>query len=599
MRPIGQMLAHRPLFTGVLAGLLVGVFALPQGFFTDDYIHLMTFSGAPTPGGPFDLFCFGRGNPDELQPFLARGLLPWFTLPELKIWFFRPLSSATMALDYVLFGEAAAAYHLHSVLWYLAAILAVWLLLRRLLPGDLLALSLLVFALDVSHMIPVGWWSSRSALVAAVPALLGLCAHLRWREEHWRPGLPLSLLGYALGLLGGESVLGVFGYLAAYEASHAFHDRTRPFPAALRSRPSFLSFPSFWSFFKPLAPAGLLCTLYLLFYRVAGYGVSGSGGYVDPAKEPLQFLRSAPDYFFGAVATEFMLLQRELAGALPLAAIGAAVFVALLVLLALLWLRVDGVLWQTISWIAVGAALSALPALSGAGSGRLLFFPSIGAAVMMALIIQEGWRARGSGSRVLPAAAGSMFLLHIVLAPFCWAAASYATGEMNRQGLEAVKSIPLDAAAAPRTRLIVLTQPDPLVGVFGPMMRAAAGAPMPAKWWNMTIGVNEVVFRRTGEPTAEAGFRRPILRDGFEQTFRDNRHPFREGEVVALGELNITVIETLDGQPLRIAVEFERDLDDPEYLFVRWGAGRYEKVTPPSIGEEITLKRGAPFPAWP
>ena len=80
-----------------------------------------------------------------------------------------------------------------------------------------LALALLVFTLDSSHTWPVAWIANRNALVAAVPALLGLVAHLRWREQGWRPGLPLSMLGLGVGLLGGEAALGVFAYVGAYE----------------------------------------------------------------------------------------------------------------------------------------------------------------------------------------------------------------------------------------------------------------------------------------------------------------------------------------------------------------------------------------------
>ena len=75
--------------------------------------------------------------------------------------------------------------------------------------------ALFLFAVDESHLFAALWLANRNALVAAVPVLFGLCAHLRWREDGWRWGLPLSLGGYVVGLLGGETALGALAYLAA------------------------------------------------------------------------------------------------------------------------------------------------------------------------------------------------------------------------------------------------------------------------------------------------------------------------------------------------------------------------------------------------
>src|SRR5690606_22597983 len=136
---------------------------------------------------------------------------------EMRVGFFRPLSSALIHLDLAAFGDRVVLWHLHSIAWYLALLALVLALYRRVLPPGAAELAVLFFAVDDAHSIPVGWLANRNSLVAAVPALAGLLLHLEWRERGFKPGAPLSALAYAVALLGGESALGALAYVGAYE----------------------------------------------------------------------------------------------------------------------------------------------------------------------------------------------------------------------------------------------------------------------------------------------------------------------------------------------------------------------------------------------
>src|SRR5262249_7708484 len=146
---------------------------------------------------------------------VARGPMPWWNDPLSKVDMFRPLSSLLFAADHALFPRDALVPHLHSLLWFAALLVAARSLYAR-IPNPLVAgLALLLFAVDDAHWQPLGWLSNRHGVVATAPVLFGIVAHVRFREEGFRPGLPLSLVGYAVGLLGGEAAAQAAAYLVA------------------------------------------------------------------------------------------------------------------------------------------------------------------------------------------------------------------------------------------------------------------------------------------------------------------------------------------------------------------------------------------------
>jgi len=177
-----QWLAGRRAYVAVMG--IAAVLALPTcvtGFFLDDYAHLKAIDGRNPVAGPWNLYVFAPGASAEQARLIEDGPFPWFTDPDLRVEFFRSLASLTMRLDRLLFGNAAWAYHLHCVPWYLPLLWVVGGILRRALPGTTGALAFLLFAVDEAHWFPVAWWSHRQAFVAAVFGFAALSAHLRWR----------------------------------------------------------------------------------------------------------------------------------------------------------------------------------------------------------------------------------------------------------------------------------------------------------------------------------------------------------------------------------------------------------------------------------
>src|SRR5450432_3631975 len=89
----------------VVAGVLLALPALSNRLVLDDLLLLRRLRPAPATqerggGSGGGLFTFATGSPLDAQRRMDAGdLLPWWTSPELKVSFFRPLTAATHALD--------------------------------------------------------------------------------------------------------------------------------------------------------------------------------------------------------------------------------------------------------------------------------------------------------------------------------------------------------------------------------------------------------------------------------------------------------------------------------------------------------------------
>ena len=576
-------LLGRPSMVLVTA-LLTALPTLGAGFFFDDFLHLLTLRGDGFGAAPLDLFQFATGDVDSMADYITSGPYPWYTWPALKLHFFRPLSSASMMLDHYLFAERPVLYHLHSAAWYMLLAWGVFLIYRRLFALPIAGLCILLYILDDGHLLPVLWWSNRNALVSAAPAVIGLAAHLRWREEGWRPGLPLSLLGYGLGLLGGETALGILGYVAAYELLKKApgHERARC-----------------------LVPAALLAFGYLVAYKWGGYGVGGSGVYFDPLGEWPRFLAMAPGRMLDLIGTQLFGLPVELSIFAPLTTIpiracalaGLAIFG---LALRPIWKSFDPAERRHLAWLLLGALLAAVPALATFPSGRLLTLPSLGACAWIGLFLYHALGRTAAHRPILTGALARFFLaIHLLLAPLAWVGASVVIPAFTHLSEDAFRSIELDDSKVAGQRVFCLFAADPYTGFYPVVMRRYLNYTPPTGWQILSMAPFDHEVTRTGEKQFELRVvNGEILSTPFERLMRSHAYPLKSGEIVACDGFRVTVLEVGLWGPRRIALDFDKSLEDDEYAFLAWQAGRLAKFAWPAVGETTRLKVGEGYFAW-
>jgi hypothetical protein len=572
----GEWLSSRRVYLLALAlGFTVCAPSLRLGMLLDDYIHQGVVSGRlETVAKRDDLFSFGRGG-DAVRRAMELGQYPWWTHPKFQFAFFRPLSTALINLDNALFGDTLWLYHLHSIAWYLLLIAGVGALFRRSLPPGLAGAAVVLFAIRGSHSNPILWLAARNGLVAAAPVVWGLWAHLRWREDGWKPGAWLAIACFAIGLSGGEAAVAALAYLAAYEAVG------RSGPVKERA--------------IALIPAGLLGVLYVAAHRLQGYGVKFSASYNDPLSSPGVFLANAPGRALAMLGGDLLSLPVDFwvfgpAAKLALGVLGAGGAVMVFFALRAMWPTLTEPERRTLKWLTLGAALSLLPAIAGIPALRTLIAPSIGSSAVLAVILRQGLRRAGWAAR---SRAAVFAFTTLVLGLLMWPI-QFATWGTIAEKNEAIAHDPLFEGLPSRgTTWIFPCAPDFVQAAYLPVVRLFHGLPMPDRYRGLSMTPSDHRFTRTGERSFEL---EPIvgsfISDPFAGIFRDERESMAVGQQVALPGFLVTVLAVEGSAPRKISVELDRPLEDPTIVFLTFEGAALRRWSPPAVGASVLIQKG-------
>jgi hypothetical protein len=584
---IEKFLSLRSLpFLAMLAALALTLPSVWTGWQQDDLIQRYYFLGNPEVGGRepsvLNLFSFLDGDTTRAIALMDKGVLPWWTLPTVRLSFWRPLTALTHGLDYLLWPQNSVLMHIQSLLWFAGLILAAGALYRRFLGGGWIAgLAILFFALDDTHGLPAGWLAGRNALIAGFFGILVLIAHDRWRRDRWSAGAVAGPLLLLLGLLSGEAGVAACGYLFAYAL---FIDRASP-------RNRVLS----------LLPYAVVALGWLIVYSALGHGTWGSGFYVDPMTEPMQFLKAVvwkspllltdqwllPPSFVALFASKDLLLGLWL---------WSLVALSLVAFLLVPLIRHDRVarFWVTGMLLSIPAVCSTVP------HGRLLLFAGIGAFGVLAqwmgaMAMKPEWIPRTKGWRRTARPMVYVFLVvHLLIAPILLPmnATSASFAQMYIQ--DPIKKVP----AGPEFKsqeLVILNHPIVFYADYFLTVRLLNGLPGPRILRVLAPGLTPVHVYRPDDSTLvvrpEGGF----FAAPFDDVFRGPSHLLTKGEVIRLTGMTAEITDVLpDGRPAAVEFRFPVPLTDPSLRWLQWKDNQYESFTPPAVGERVTIP-GSPI----
>jgi hypothetical protein len=570
--------------------------ALILPFWRDDFLHqllIRIWLGKEVPGDLFPRLSvdqlgfvnlFGFIDNARLGELIARGDLPWWAPADTHVMFWRPLSSLTHVLDHLLWGLQPAFHRLHSILWYAALIVAVGLLYRRQLSAALFPLALLLFTIEEAHWGPVCFVANRNALVGGVLGLLALLCHVRRREEGSEWGGPLSALLFALALMGGESALGAFAYLAAYEL--------------------FVPRRSTGKRLIALLPPVALVSIWAVCYRLGEYGARGVEIYIDPTRDPLRYLGVAVERFL-------VLICSQLTGVIAELSLGAPAFkypqVALGLTAALLaafilhrrWPELDPTDRRTLRWLIPGALLSLLPVMATYPMDRLLLLPSVGGAVVVAIVIRHvwsdlrSWKTISGSKRWLSAILSPLLLTQVAIPIVVWLGFPIIIYGYHHRLNRKLSPAVLARGDIGQCRVFVIGAPDLSELWFQSARRILAGVKEPGAWQVLSESLLPQRLHRDAERSLEIAYAkgRPTHPTSL-RIFPPPHLRYTTGDAIELKGLRIRILEADREGLRRVAFEFDRSLEDDRMIFLVWHDDGLEPLSLPGPGRSVDLFGG-------
>jgi len=555
---LGPLLASPSLFTGWVA---------------DDLLHQsMLREGSGIPGlahRSWDLFRFASGDARAARQLMDAGVFPWWADPHARLAFFRPLASWTHWLDYQLWPRSPASMHLQSLLWFGALLAVVGAIYRRFLTPRAAHFALLLFALDDAHAPAAGWIANRNALMALGLSLWALLLHDRFRREGSRLAGWLGPLALAAGLGAGEAALITCAYLLAYAV---FLDR-----GSARQRYGSL-----------LRYAAVVC-IWRVISQGLGYGVAGSGLYIDPISSPLAFTRLALERLPVLLLAQLAVPWADFWELFPLVApvLSGLVFALAIVVIAA-FVRALWPLWREqpqLRFWALGTVLALLPVCATFAHDRLLLGAGIGAMPLVAALLVFAARARKWPLLV------TLGAIHLALAPLLLALRAAHVGDLSRALSAADESIPSGPDVAQKSVVLLNPPLDPFAAYL-PFYRQAAGRTPPQRLLWLSTGVTELLVSGVDARTIRVRARDGFLSSASQCMLRDPRRPPRLGETIELGAARLLVVASMpDGRPKEIEVRFRTPLASEQLLWMQWRGHGYAPFRPPTAGESVVVPK--------
>lgn len=576
---IGAYLADpRFVWVAALVAVVLSLPSLASGLQLDDHIHRFSIAlwkeGQPL--GPWwDLYRAAEGDEALTGARVDAGFTPWWTHPDLRIKFFRPLAAATHLVDYSLWPRAAAWMHAENILLYGALVVGVGRLQHRLAgPRAVTGFAVLLFAIDEAHATPVGWIAQRNAILTGLGVVATLLLFVRTRSEGWRRGHWLGPLTMLAGLLCGEATLVVLAYLGAYVL---LVDR-----GPWRER------------ILALLPYLLVIVAWRLAYDAMGYGARGSGVYVDPGREPVAFLHALverwPALLLASLswpgADDWVVAE---APTWPLAwQLAGATALAFAVALA-------GALRRRpeIRMMAVALPVALVPLTTALASDRVLLPVSIAGSLLVAqavagVVPRGGWASRIRAALTLPIAL-VLLVRHAVLAPLEYPKlVAGLPAELEAQQRAGVDSLPSDPALAEQ-ELVIVNAPPTFVGAYLWLLRVGTDKAVPKRLRVLGSTFAPVIVQRHGKRRLVLQPVGGYLGDPFTRIVRGPQHPIEVGFTQETGGMKVEVLGASEGRPTSVRFTFDARLESRRYRFVTWKQGRFTEFPLPAPGRAAAI----------
>ncbi len=563
-----------------LLGALLVLPSLKLGVQADDHTIRMTVHGEPGIGDLgsswWNAFTFADGNVTNNAARIDWGIIPWWSAPEIKLSFLRPLTALTHALDYWYLEPHLWLMHVENILMYMALCACVAVLYRR--SGMTLwvaGLAALLYAVDDAHGIPAGWLAGRNATLTCLFGVLTLIAHDTWRRNKSFAALVWAILALIVGFACGEATIFVYGYLFAYAVCME--------NGSIKQR------------VVSLIPYGVVLVVYLATYKALGYGTKNSGLYSDPFGNPIGFAREIALNLPALLQSQLGIISSNTYVVMPqrfqfILHILDIAFIALFFIAFLPLFRTS----KLARFWAFGMFLSLPPVCATVPTDRLLAPAGVGGIALVAMFIEFAaarWNNAPTRARRRFEHGMVYFFLftHAFLAPLSLPFNSTSVRIFGKLVDTGIAALPLDESIVDDSIIIVNPKVDAYC-ITMPAYQSSRRLPVPRHLWGLDASLGGMTIHRTDASTLEVQVEGGFFPKPFGSCFHGPADPWTVGRVVSVADFDATILElTEDVRPKKIRFAFKQPLENPKYRWFCFRERNLEPFTPPAIGETIIL----------
>ena len=181
-------------------------YSLDLPFMCDDYYGFAALSGQGY-YPPMDTVFYNIY--DYITPSVNREfpqIVPWWTSPDTKLLFLRPLTSLALKLDYLIWNKNAFGFHLSNIVIHGLACAFLFMVGRLLFKRNLVAaIAALIFIGHMYNAFVVPWSAERSSVLSMLLGLMGLYGHILYRSGKSWVWEVLAWFAFILAFLSRES----------------------------------------------------------------------------------------------------------------------------------------------------------------------------------------------------------------------------------------------------------------------------------------------------------------------------------------------------------------------------------------------------------
>jgi hypothetical protein len=566
----GPILSDRRAIPAIVA--LGGLLALPSlqiGFYQDDWDLIAALRRGVRPF--YDLFRFATGDLRGNQALIGSGDYPFWIAPDFKLHLIRPLTSIVLSIDNAVFGNEPLGYHLDTLAWYVALLVGVSMVFRRVLPPAAATLSLLVFALRTSHTLPFAWISARHVLIAAVPSVFALLAHVRAVRDRSTGAQVLAVCLLVLGFAGSEVALGIVPFWIGFDLIEA--RAQGGWRRAIASS----------------APAIVLTAAYLAAYRSLGGGAHAALGYRDPIADLGSFLETALPRIPVYLGDALLGIPAEIGGSRFSVAesVGIALFaVSLCALLFRAMSREFREQTTALTWLVPAAVLALGPGLAALW-GHALVIADLGYAALIGTLLLG--LIEGSSKRVgFAAAAVVLGVCHVVVPPVVTLRNTATIARRSEISTRMAMTAELDGP--PAKTVLLVGAPDAQTYFYARDILETLVPERVACWSALVPSNGRYRLTRSGVQSLRLEELEPPRNNAYSAFFAASR-PFAVGDEVEQCGAKIHIEAVRSGTPSALRIDTADSLDKGGIALLAMRDFRLRRVPMPAVGDSVQLPR--------